>query len=195
MSSSLQKDRPGRQPAKRIHALAQFLAVATTIAMVLLPLLTALVWGAALLGTLPQWLAMEHIGDAAGTIDLTTTSPWAKLLALTTEMIGILILVYGLAGLRRTFVESARGQWFSAASINGFRRFAWVTLAMVFVDILQQSAMSVIMSVGTPGVQNQLSIGFGSLDLAKLFTALLFVFVAQVFAAGKAIDDENAAFI
>ncbi|MDA4844576.1 hypothetical protein [Hoeflea poritis] len=195
MSFSPQSGSPESLPAKRIYTLARVLAVATTVGMVLLPLLTALVWGAALVGTLPQWLAMEHLGDPAGTVDLTTTSPFAKLLALSVEMIGVLIFVYGLAGLRRTFVESARGRWFSSVSISGFRRFAWVSLAMVFVEIVQQSAMSVIMSVGTPGLQNQLSITFGSLELAKLFTALLFVFVAQVFVAGKAVDDENAAFI
>ncbi|WP_136656553.1 DUF2975 domain-containing protein [Nitratireductor sp. XY-223] len=195
MSPSSDRNTTGNPPARRIYALARILAVATTIAMVLLPLLTALVWAAALVGTLPQWLAMEHFSGTAVPVDLATTSPWAKLLALSVEMVGALILVYGLSGLRRTFVESAEGRWFSASSIDGFRRFAWVSLAMVFVDIVQQSALSVIMSVGTPGVQNQLSISFGSLDLAKLFTALLFVFVAQVFVAGKAIDDENAAFI
>lgn len=78
---------------------------------------------------------------------------------------------------------------------SGFRRFAWVSLAMVFVSIVQASAWSVILSTGTPGVENQLTIGFGSGEITKIFTALLFVFVAHIFLAGRATDEENASFI
>ncbi|MEM6462525.1 MAG: hypothetical protein AAF724_11460 [Pseudomonadota bacterium] len=177
-----------RNATHQIQRLARNLATLTAVGMILLPLTIAAVW------IFPQWLSvMPTIG--AVSVDLTETSLLARILALATQLIGVSILIYGLAGLRQTFHESARGYWFSARSIAGFRRFAWVSLAMVFVGVFQNAVLTAVVSAGTPGMPNQMSISFGSADLAKLFSALLFVFVAQIFVAGKAIDDENASFI
>ena len=176
-------------PVRRIFKLATALSIATSIGIYALPVIITAIWLA------PGWFSAPALGLDMGGFNLSDASLTARLAGLAVALAGVVVQIYGLAGLRRTFEESVSGRWFSYRSIQGFRRFAWVSLTMVFIGIVQLSAWSVILSMGTPGVQNQLNISFGSADLTTLFTAMLFVFVAHIFLAGKAVDEENAAFI
>lgn len=98
--------------------------------------------------------------------------------------------LYGLANLRHTFVSAARGEWFSSAAVTGFRRFAWAAVWLVPVGILQNSAMSMLLSMADPAIPDGLAVSVGSNELRALITALLFLFVAQIFSVGRSVDED-----
>ena len=127
--------------------------------------------------------------------DLTSLDFRARLAGYGLFLSGALIQSYGLLGLRRTFLEAAQGQPLSTRAVDGFRIFAWVSLIMVFVGIIQRAGLIAIISVSDPAYQGVLAIGLGSREFGGFFTGLLFVFVAHVFAEGKKAKDENETFL
>ncbi|MDZ3833318.1 MAG: hypothetical protein U0S50_16095 [Sphingopyxis sp.] len=100
------------------------------------------------------------------------------------------VQLYGLANLRRTFAAAARGDWFATEAIDGFRRFAWSTVWMVPVNIVQKSATLAYVSWLDPAMKNVIAIDIGSGDIRSFVLAMLFLFVAQIFAVGRQIDED-----
>ncbi|MEM9495406.1 MAG: DUF2975 domain-containing protein [Pseudomonadota bacterium] len=173
-------------PSGRFAAL---LAQATLIGAVLLPLMAAGIW------LFWDRLAGLAAGDVAQAYDATGLGAPARLAGFALSLAGALVQAYGLLGVRRTFLEAAAGRTFSARSVGGFRRFAWVSLAMVFIGIVQRAGLVAILSMSDPSKPNALSIQFGSNDVKALFMGLLLVFVAHVFSEGKRAKDENETFL
>lgn len=100
------------------------------------------------------------------------------------------VQLYGLSNLRRTFAAAARGEWFATEAIDGFRRFAWSTIWMVPVNIAQKSATLAYVSWLDPAMKNVIAIDVGSDDIRSFVLAMLFLFVAQIFAVGRQIDED-----
>jgi hypothetical protein len=100
------------------------------------------------------------------------------------------IQLYGLFNLKRTFVAAARAEWFSPEAVAGFRRFAWSTVWLVPVTIIQQSVLLAYVSWLDPAKQNILAINIESKDVRALIVALLFLFVAQIFSIGQRVDED-----
>ncbi len=94
-------------------------------------------------------------------------------------------MMVALWSVRRTFLESAEGRPFSDRSVASFRRFGWASLIAVLVAVVERSVHAVVISTLSPEIQNQLSVGVGSDDFARLFSALLLVAVAHMFAEGR----------
>ena len=140
-------------------------------------------------------LAPAALGNLPAAYDVTSLDANGRLAGFGLSMIGAVLQSYGLLGLRRTFLEASYGNAFSARAVDGFRTFAWVSLIMVFVGIIQRTGLIAIVSVSDPAYQGALSIQFGSHELGRFFTGLLLVFVAHVFAEGKKAKDENEAFL
>ncbi len=152
------------------------------------------------LATMGVWLFWDQLAPASPDPALRYYDPTAlgiggRLAGFALFLTGALIQAYGLLGLRRTFLEAAAGRAFSLSSVYGFRRFAWVSLFMAAFAIVQRTGLIVLLSVSDPARQNALSIQFGTPELKAMFMGLLLVFVAQVFAEGKAAKDENDAFV
>ncbi|TQV84652.1 DUF2975 domain-containing protein [Exilibacterium tricleocarpae] len=171
------------------YRLAEFLALITLLAAIALPLSAAAIW---LFWTKLAPFAAGNLGYA---FDLTHLGVGARLAGFALALLGAVVQAYGLLGLRQTFQEAVAGRSLSARAVNGFRRFAWVTLAMVFIGIVQRTGWIVIFSLSDPTHQGTLDIRLGSEELQALFMGLLLVFVAHVFAEGKQAKDENAAFL
>lgn len=169
--------------------LPRTLAAVTTIAAAALPLVAACVW--------LFWDALAPIVAAEiGTrFALDQLALGGRLAALTLSMIGALVQAWGLLGLRRTFSEAASGRALSAAALSGFRRFAWVSVAMVPIVIVQRTALIALFTAADPSMPGQISIQLGTPELARLFYAVLLVFVARVFAEGRAAKAENEGFL
>ncbi len=168
---------------------ARIMAHMTLAGAIALPCIAAVIW--------LFWddLAPLAAGNLGAGFDIENLSPLSRLAGFAVALAGAGIQVVGLLGLRRTFQEGAAGRPLSARSVLGFRRFARVAVIMVFVGIVQNTAYIVIFSISDPSTQGQLSINFGSDEIRALFMALLLLFVARVFAAGKRAADENAAFL
>lgn len=169
--------------------LAPFLAQATLVGAAALPVLAAATW------LFWDWVAPVAAANLPVAVDPLSLGVAGRLAGFVLFMLTAAIQSYGLLGLRRTFQEAARGRVFSSRSVNGFRRFAWISLIMVFIGVVQQTLLIVILTVGGAAGQGALSIQLGSNELKAFFTALMLVFIAQVFAAGKQASDENKTFL
>ena len=171
------------------HRMAVVMAHVTLAGAALLPLLAAVIW------LFWDQLAPLASANLQHVFDLTSLGVGARFAGFGIFFIGALVHAYGLLGLRQTFQEAAQQRSLSAKSINGFRRFAWVTLAMVFFGVLQRTGLIIIFSISDPAHQGTLSFEVGTNELKALFIALLLVFVGHVFADGKRAKDENEAFL
>ncbi|GEM_PF-1459207 len=181
------------QDREGVKRLCRVLAMLALAGMAAVPLVTLTVWW------FPQLLSDEVYATLGGS----NVDP-AALLALgpLQRITGMLVLLTGsglqmaaLWFLRRTFLEGAEGRWFSLAAVRNFRRFAWLSLVIVAVSVVQDSALSVITTIHLPPGQQMLVLSFGSNDFQRLFTGLVMLFVAHIFAAGREVDEENASFI
>ena len=174
---------------RTIRPLALLLAQLTLAAVVALPCIAAAIW------LFWDQLAPAAAGDLARHYDPTALGAGARAAGFGLSLAGALLQAYGLLGVRRTFLEAAESRPLSASSVNGFRRFAWVSLAMAFVTVVQRTGLVVILSMSDPSKPGALSFSLGTPDLKAIFTGLLLVFVAQVFSHGKTAKDENDAFL
>jgi len=168
---------------------ANIFAKVTLLGALIFPLLSFVVWG-----FWDQFSALIF-RDMNYAFDLNLLTATDRLLGFGVSIIGALIQSYGLLGLRETFLQAANGQALSSQAINGFRRFAWVTLIMVFLSIIQRAAYVAIFSTSDPAFQGMLEIQLGSPELNGLFMGFLLVFVALVFDEGKKTKEENDAFL
>lgn len=100
------------------------------------------------------------------------------------------VQIVGLLGLRRTFAAAARGEYFSVDAVGGFRRFAWSTVWIVPVNIIQRSLTLAYVTWLDPAMPNILTIDVGSDDFRALVLAMLFLFVAQIFSIGRRVDED-----
>jgi hypothetical protein len=158
--------------------LCRVLAGMSLIGMVAVPLIVAVIW-----------LAPSPVGI------FPNADPALRLAAFGVAMASAAVRVAALWFLRRVFLEGAAGRWFSLPAVRNFRRFAWATLALVFIRIAEGSATSVILSLPNPPGERAFSIAAGSVDIGALFTALLMLFVAHIFVVGREADEEAAAFL
>lgn len=167
---------------------AAFLAHATLLGAIALPLMTAGIW------LFWDQLAPMAAGNPGVNTDLTSLTIGARFTGFGLFLVGAALQSYGLLGLRRTFLEAANGQSLSTNAVNGFRRFAWISLIMVPVGIIQHAGLSIIISLNDKAPGGSLSLQLGTPEISGFFMALLLVFVAHVFAEGKHVKDENEAF-
>lgn len=171
-----------------IRRLAGVLALLTLVLSIALPLFA-----------ISSWLFIEDLAGLAQGVAATQLQnieinlPY-RLAGLGIALLGAGVQAYGLLALRQTFLEAAAARYLSTKAINGFRVFAWVSVAMVAYGILQHSAYGVIFSLAADG-PGALSLRFGTSEFSALFVSLLFVFCAHLFAIGREAEQENAAFL
>ncbi|MEM8789805.1 MAG: hypothetical protein AAGE76_16245 [Pseudomonadota bacterium] len=170
------------RPAPRF---ATALAALTLVAAAALPLSAGLIW---LFWDTLAPLSGHPLAQAA----LGPSTRWA---GFAVSLAAALIQAWGLLGLHRTFREAAARRPLSPRAVAGFRRFAWVSLAMVGIGILQHSSMSVLVSLADPTTPDTLVVRIGTPEMQAAFLALLLVFAAQVFAEGARAVEENAGFV
>ncbi|MEP3245370.1 MAG: DUF2975 domain-containing protein [Sneathiella sp.] len=168
---------------------AVFLAQVTLLGVIALPLSAVAIW------LFWDQFANLAIGNLQHPYDVTDLSLEARLAGCALFLFGACLQAYGLLGVRQTFLEAAKGNALSARSVEGFRRFAWVSLSMVFVGIAQHTGLIILFSLSDPAHQGALSVQVGSEEVKALFMALLLVFIAHVFAEGRSAKEENETFL
>jgi len=172
-----------------IRRLAEVMAFLSLVAAIALPIIAVLIW------VYIEELGALAVGNVGVAYDLINISVTARIAGVTVALIGAGLQVYGLLSLRKTFQEAAQSRWFSVVAVLNFRRFAWVSVIAVFYHIIQNAAYSAILTALGPSGKGQLAINVGTPDIKALFTALLFVFAAHIFAAGRMVEEENKAFL
>ncbi len=169
--------------------LAGTLASVTLIAAIAQPVFIASVW--------LFWGVYSEIAPSnlSGAFDPQALGLAGRLAGFAVSFVGTLVGVYGLLGLRQTFLEARDRRAFSEKSLQGFRRFAWVSLFLVFYGVIQHSALFAIFSIADPAMPAGISVKFGTPEIKAIFAATLLVFVAGIFAETKNIKDENDSFL
>lgn len=164
---------------------AQILGLLTRLAAFSLPLIVAGIW-----------LFWDQLAPLAGSgLEVTSLSVPGRIAGFGLSLCAALLQAYGLIGLSRTFTQGAAGRALSAASVAGFRRFAWVTLWMVPIRVIVATGITTLISMSDSVPGGSLSLKFGSQEVGAAFIGLLLVFTAQVFAQGHAAQAENEAFL
>lgn len=175
---------------KGVQTFCKVMAWLCVVGMISLPLTAFATWLAPSIFSGPVKGSLTDGVEAAALLDMGASQ---RLLALAVIGAGVALEVAALWFLRRTFVEGAHARWFSLASVRSFRRFAWLCVAMAIYAVVHGAAMSVISTWHLE--ERTLSIGFGTENAQFLFGALIMLFVAHMFAAGREVDEENAAIL
>ena len=166
---------------------ARYMAALTLAGAAAAPVLAGAIWF-----WMPEVLALAGPGAP---VSAEAAPLGARLAGFAVALAGALLQAAGLLSLRRTFLEAAQGRALSLAAVNNFRRFAWISLALVPVAIVQNTAYIAILTAADPSQPGRISINLGTNELEALFTGALFVFAAHVFAAGRAADEEVSSFV
>lgn len=174
---------------KRVQDLAVFLSYITLAGAIALIIMAFAIW------LFWDHLAPYAAGNLKYSFNLSGLTIGERFIGFAISFLGAVIQAYGLLGLRHTFSEAAQGNPLSEKAVRGFRRFAWVTLIMVLIGILQRTGLIVLFSLSDAAHEGTLSIQLGSNELKAAFLGLLLVFVAQIFMEGKRVKEENEAFI
>lgn len=168
---------------------ARTLSKLTLLSACFMPLMAIAIW------LFWDSLAIYAAGNLHYKYDLQGMSLGSKGVGFLISISAALVQSYGLLGLKQTFDAASNGHTFSDDSLIGFRRFAWVTLAMVPIGVIQNTLFIIVYSLSDPSHMGTLDISLGSNEAKSLFIGVLLVFVAHVFAEGKAAKDENDTFL
>lgn len=187
--------------SKGARRLAQAMAFVAGLGVVFIPIAETASW--ALIARAARLSPEQLVGDVTANMLSQAASGWGVPIAdpasVTTSalvagwliaLLGSAPVMVGLWSVRRTFLESAEGRPFSDVSVRSFRRFAWASLIAVIAVIVERSATGMAITSLSPDLQDQLSIGLGSEDFSRLFSALLLVAVAHMFADAKRMAED-----
>lgn len=180
--------------------LARFVATLSAVGAVLAPIARASVWvwlaisrpvADAPTGGEPSQIAVEVASgsnvsaDQIGDIATAAFIAGGVIAALAAAPV-----VVALWSVRRTLLECAAGRTFSPRSVRSFRRFAWASLIAVPATNLAQSLSGVAVTTLSPKIENALSFGLSSDEIVRVFSALLLVAVAHMFAEGRRMAED-----
>lgn len=170
-----------------IRGLSRFLSAATPVLMVLAPLVA---WAPWLLPDLAGLADRPAPGNGLGGGDLSWFVLPLRIGAAGIAMIGVMITLYGLFGLRSLFSACAEGRYFSAEAVTGFRQFALASLIGAIWAPVEHTLMGVYLTVANPNVPNALEISFGSRNVQAIGVALVFFLIAHILAEGRKRHEE-----
>ena len=170
-----------------IRGLSRLMMWAVTILAALLPFLIAGVW---LFPDVSGIANQPTPGDGFDGGDLGWYVWPVRLGAAGLTMISAAISVYGLIHLRTLFREAARGAYFSAGAVVGFRQFALASLVGALWQPVEHSLLGVYLTVSNPHAPNALEISLGSGNLEAIGAALLFFVIAFILAEGRKQHEE-----
>jgi hypothetical protein len=140
-----------------------------------------------------QWLMFDvhHLGAT-----LSNHVPIAfRLAALVCELAPTAFTMWALWSLRRLFLLYAKGSVFSAEALTALNHVAVALFAGVVVGFAMQAPISLILTWPQGHGHREISLGFGSDDVATLFIACVVLVIARVMAEAQRAVDENAKFV
>jgi hypothetical protein len=140
-----------------------------------------------------QWMMFtyEH-----GGVNLSSSQPFAlRLLALVCALAPTAFTMWALWSLRRLFLLYAKGSVFSAEALEALNHVAVALFAGVIVAFIMQAPISLALTWARGENHREMSLSFGSRDVATLFMAGVVLVIARVMAEARRMADENAKFV
>lgn len=174
----------------KLARLSRLMSVLSMLGMVALPALV--IWSFLDPGN-TQFLMfnMTHVGDA-----LRAEVPIQyRLDAMAIELVPAGFAVWALWSLARVFANYAEGRVFSAEPLRHLNNLAVALFMGVVADILTQLPISALLSWYHGSHHREMSLGFGTDDVSRLFIAGAVFVIARVMAEARRVADENAGFV
>ena len=178
-----------RQPSN-VAALSRLMAFLSLCGFVLLPICVVYVFVAP---DRSQWMMLDinHLGaeiNSAVPIQL-------RLMALCCALVPTGFTMWALWSLQRLFRLYAKGSVFSAEALAALNAVAIALSAGVVAAFVAQAPISLALTWYHGPHHREISLGFGSGDVATLFTAGVVLVIARVMREAQRVVDENAKFV
>ena len=177
--------------------------VASRLGRVVLVVRALCALGVVTLLTVPLWfwLSPENVralgpqlagvsADVAIAVDDRT-----RALGAAVSLLPVGIGLYALWQLWRLFAEYGAGRVFGREAQARLKRFAWALLALALLTPLVRAAMSVVLTLGNPPGQRQLSVGLSWDDYLAVLLAAVLIAIATVMAEAVRVAEENEGFV
>ena len=103
--------------------------------------------------------------------------------------------VWALWSLRRLFLHYSRGEVFSADALRLMKNIAIAIFAGVIVTFAVHAPISMALTWYLGRGHREISLDFGSGDVASLFTAGVVLVISRVMAEAQRAADENTKFV
>jgi hypothetical protein len=118
-----------------------------------------------------------------------------RLFALAFSLVGTSFTVWALWSLRRLFLLYSRGEVFSADALRLMTNIAIAIFAGVIVTFVMHAPISLALTWYLGHGHREISLDFGSGDIASLFTAGVVLVISRVMAEAQRAADENTKFV
>jgi len=140
-----------------------------------------------------RWLMMHfnHGGES-----MTGATPLEfRLAALACALVPTAFTMWALWSLRRLFLLYAAGSVFSHEALSALNQVAVALFASVIVSFISGAPITALLSWPNGPHHREISLSFGSDDVATLFIACTVLVIARVMAEAQRVADENAKFV
>ena len=140
-----------------------------------------------------RWMILDvdHLGER-----LHAQIPLAhRLAALGCALVPAAFTMWALWSLRRLFVLYAKADVFSLGALRALNHVAIALFWGVVAGFVMQAPISFLLSLSRGVGHREISLGFGSDDVAWLFVAGAVLVIARVMAEARRVADENAGFV
>lgn len=174
------------QRTERIRHTSRLFQRLVIVLMGLLPLTACLAWALIDLNELNFGVTAEEVGP------LTPHERWS---AAALSLIPLSVSLFALFNLQRLFGFYADGKFFDLANVRCFRNMGWALVAIVPIDILFKSALSVLLSMDQPAGERMLAISIASDDVGIAVIGAVIIIVSWVMAEAADISQKNSAII
>ncbi len=174
------------QRTERIKSTSRIFQILVMVLMGLLPLTACLAWAFVDLNDLDFGYTAEEVGP------LTSFERWT---AGALSIIPLSVSLFALYNLQRLFGLYAAGKFFALENVRCFRNMGWALVAVVPLDILFNSALSVLLSLDQPAGERMLAISISSDDIGIAIIGAVIIIVSWIMAEAADLSQENAAII
>ena len=178
------------QQRTSVAALSKTMAWLSTLGFFLLPACVAYTF---LEPDQSKWLMFNYDHKGA---ELTTSVPILfRTLAMICALASTVFSMWALWALRRLFLLYAHGSVFSLEALTALNHVAIALFASVLAAFGMQAPISLALTWSLGLHHREVSLSFGSNDIARLFMAGVVLVIARVMAEAQRVADENAKFV
>jgi hypothetical protein len=174
----------------RVAALSNVMAWLSTLGFVCIPIMVVYAF---LEPDHSKWMMFDfdHLGE-----HITSSVPLEyRLLALVCTFVPTGFSMWALWSLRQLFLLYAHGSVFSKEALAALNHVAVALFASVIVGFCIQAPTSLALTWPLGAHHREISLSFGSSDVATLFMAGVVLVIARVMAEAQRMADENAKFV
>ena len=179
-----------RTNSSNLAGLSRLMAGFSTVGAAILPLLVVVTF---VFPGKTDWLSFDvnHLG---ATLSISVPLLY-RLAALVCDLVPTGFSVWALWSLRQLFLKYSVGEVFSAEALQYLNNVAVALFAGVIVDFAMQAPISFLLTWPLGRGHTEISLGFGSSDVAQLFMAGVVLVIARVMVVARRVADENAKFV